>query len=63
MGRIPDLRRLFRLASRDSKLIDRDLDDELDFHLERRAQELLRDGMSREAAKKLAATVAACLIG
>src|SRR6058998_214816 len=45
----PGLRRVFRLPFRERR-VEEDVDDELRFHFETRADELMRTGMSRDAA-------------
>ena len=50
------VRRLFRLR-RGVRSVERDVDDELRFHLEERAAELMADGMTVEAAREAAARV------
>jgi putative ABC transport system permease protein len=51
MPRIAGLRRYFRLPWRDAARIRDDVDDELRFHLEMRAEELVGGGMTPDAAR------------
>ncbi|HEX8696358.1 MAG TPA: ABC transporter permease [Longimicrobium sp.] len=50
MPRIPGVRRVFRLPWRTRADIGAEVDEELQFHLDMRADELARGGMEREAA-------------
>jgi len=54
MARIPGLRRLFRFPRRSSRQIDREIDDELSFHLDMVTSELEETGVSdaRDAARR-----------
>ena len=47
----PRIRRLFRLAVRRRALLHEELDEEIRFHLEARAEQLVRRGMNRDAAR------------
>jgi len=51
MLQFPGLRRLFRLPFRTSMLIKRDVDDELNSHLDRRIGELMDQGVGAEEAR------------
>ncbi|MEX2180311.1 MAG: ABC transporter permease [Gemmatimonadaceae bacterium] len=55
MSRIPGIRRLFRIE-RDAADIQRDVDDELRFHIERTVEELVAAGRSPEDARREAET-------
>ena len=46
----PGIRRLFRLPARGAEQADQDLEEEIQLHLELRAERLQREGMSAEAA-------------
>ena len=50
MKGIPGIRRLFRLVGRDAP-VERDIDAELEFHLDAERERLVRGGMSLEAAR------------
>ena len=52
MARLPGFRRDFRFPWRTRTQIDRDLDAELQFHLEMRTQELIDGGMTPAAARR-----------
>ena len=52
MPRLPGLRRYIRLPHSSPKQIDRELDDELRFHLEMRSRELQEAGLSADRADK-----------
>ncbi len=52
--RLPELRRLFRLDPT-RRSIERDVDDEIHFHLQMRIEDLMRQGQSPEAARDAAA--------
>ena len=52
MSRISGLRRIFRFPWRTASQIEQEVDAELRFHLDRRAEELLEQGMSPEAARR-----------
>ena len=54
MARIPGLRRLFRFPRRSTRQIDREIDDELSFHLDMVTSELEETGVSnaRDAARR-----------
>ena len=54
MARIPGLRRLFRFPRRSTHQIDREIDDELSFHLDMVTSELEETGVSdpRDAARR-----------
>ena len=54
MSRFPGWRRLFRLPSRTSALIERDVEDELNGHLERCARELIDQGADADEARRQA---------
>jgi len=47
----PNVRRLFRLAVRRRALRERDIDDEIRLHIDLRAEQLAREGWTREAAR------------
>jgi hypothetical protein len=51
MSRFPRLRRLFRFPFRTPTLIERDVETELSSHLERRAEELVDQGVGAEEAR------------
>src|ERR671923_2609001 len=51
MARFPGLRRSFRLPWRSSTQVERDVEEELRFHLEMRARELVAAGMPEEVAR------------
>lgn len=51
MSRFPGIRRLFRLPFHDVKQLERDVDDELRFHLDRRIEELVAKGMMPDKAR------------
>jgi len=53
MNRLPGIRRLFRLAI-PRRAIDRDVDEELRFHLDSRMQELMAGGVPRDEAERVA---------
>jgi len=50
MSGIPRIRRLFRLVGRDAP-VERDIDAELEFHLDAEGERLVKGGMSLEAAR------------
>lgn len=52
MSRFPGIRRLFRLPFHDVKQLERDVDDELRFHLDRRIEELVAKGMMPDKARE-----------
>ena len=54
MARIPGLRRLFRFPRRSTRQIDREIEDELSFHLDMVASELEGTGVSAENAREVA---------
>ncbi len=55
MSKIPGLRRVFRLAMGRSG-VDKDVEEEISFHLEARKEELIREGMAPQEAEALART-------
>ncbi len=52
MSRISGLRRIFRFPWRTASQIEQEVDAELRFHLDRRAEELVEQGMTPEAARR-----------
>jgi putative ABC transport system permease protein len=54
MRRIPGLRRVFRFPHRSRHQIDRDIEDELAFHIDMVAAELIADGMPEAEARERA---------
>lgn len=52
MARIPRLRRLFRFSQRPDSQIEHEVDAELRFHLDRRTEDLVEQGMSPAAARR-----------
>src|SRR5918911_3658814 len=52
MARIPGIRRAFRLPWRSATQVERDVDEELRFHLEMRARELVTAGVPEELARE-----------
>ena len=52
MSRISGLRRIFRFPWRTASQIEQEVDTELRFHLDRRAEELVEQGMTPEAARR-----------
>ena len=52
---IPGLRRIFRFPWRTPGRIEHEVDAELRFHLDRRTEELVEQGMAPEAARREAA--------
>src|SRR5215213_6050939 len=51
MARIPGLRRLFRFPRRSTRQIDREIDDELAFHIDMVVAELVADGVPEREAR------------
>ena len=51
MARIPGLRRLFRFPRRSNRQIDREIDDELAFHIDMVAAELVAEGVPPHEAR------------
>ena len=52
---VPSFRRLFRFPWRTARQIEREVDEELQLHLELRAEELIESGLTPEAAREEAA--------
>src|SRR5829696_7227229 len=52
MSRIPNLRRSFRFPWRGTAQTTREIDDELAFHLDMRAEELVAAGMAPDEARR-----------
>ena len=52
MSRVSGLRRIFRFPWRTASQIEHEVDAELRFHLDRRTEELVEQGMTPEAARR-----------